>query len=389
MDDKTTDSQFIKYGLVYEEFKERDTQDLICKKITTNDTVISSLYNFSEHVYIELIEGMAYILIGESINDELKLFGIHKNLEIKPNMYFNIIPMTGEAIFDLIIPKNYNLKLEFLDTPYVYNKIQSIINIPEIIACYYNVKSPNYKFKGERHNVYELIFVDNGSLDTNVDGIDYKLEASDLIIYGKNSFHTQQINSKSSSSYLTIIFEMDCDDDNLICNRVFHCRKELYKLLKKFSKNLSSDIPYSKNLVLSNLHEIIIRLFQYDYLDLERDKLPNESYQCIQNELLENIVLYIDNTICQPITIEDICHKFAISRTSLQTLFKSNLDITPKKYISDLKLAKSKLLIKENKYTISEIAFMLGFSSIHYFSRSFTQHFNMSPSEYSQTIFKQ
>ena len=85
--------------------------------------------------------------------------------------------------------------------------------------------------------------------------------------------------------------------------------------------------------------------------------------------------------------IEDICSKFAVSRSSLQMLFKNNLNITPKKYINDLKLAKSKLLIKENKYTISEIAFMLGFSSIHYFSRAFTQHYEISPSEYAQTVF--
>lgn len=188
MDDKTTGSRFRKYGLIYEEFKEIDRENLISRRIVTNDTVISSLYNFSEPVYVELVEGMAYILISDSKNGELKLFGIHRNLEIKPNMYFNIIPMTGKATFNLIIPKNYNLKLEFLDTPYVHNKIQSTINIPEIIACYYSVKSPNYKFKGERHNVYELTFVDNGSLDTTVDGVEYKLEAYDLIIYGKMHF---------------------------------------------------------------------------------------------------------------------------------------------------------------------------------------------------------
>ena len=58
------------------------------------------------------------------------------------------------------------------------------------------------------------------------------------------------------------------------------------------------------------------------------------------------------------------------------------------KYINELKLSRSKQLIKENKYTISEIAFMLGFNSIHYFSRTFTQHYEISPSEYAKTIFK-
>lgn len=388
MNEKTTSFQFSKYGFVYEESKEIDRENLISKSIITGDKVISSLYNFLEPVYIEIVDGMASILISNVKNGEFKLFNIHRHLEIKPNMYFNIIPVIDKVKFNLIIPNNYNLKLEFLDTPYVYNEIQLTINIPKIIACYYSIKSPKYKFKGESHNVYELTFVDNGRLDTTVDGVDYKLEAYDLIIYGKNKFHTQQISGDFSCSYLTIIFEMASEEIDVICNRIFHCRKELYRVLKNFSQNISLDIPYSKNLVLNNLHEILIRLLQYDYLDVEDSKLPKESYQYFQNQLLENIVSYIDNTICEPISVEDICNKFAISRSSLQTLFKNNLNTTPKKYISDLKLAKSKLIIKENKYTISEIAFMLGFSSIHYFSRAFTQHFDISPSEYAQKVFK-
>ena len=44
----------------------------------------------------------------------------------------------------------------------------------------------------------------------------------------------------------------------------------------------------------------------------------------------------------------------------------------------------------ENSFlqTISEIALMLGFNSIHYFSRAFTQKYNMPPSEYAKTIYK-
>lgn len=388
MNEKTTSLQFYRYGSVYEKCKEIDRENLISKNIITSDTTISNVYNFLETVYVEIVDGMAAILISDTKSGEFEIFNIHRHLEIKPNMYFNIIPMFGKAMFNLIIPQNYNLKLEFLDTPYVYDKIQPTIDIPKIIACYYSIKSPNYKFKGERHNVYELTFVDNGVLDTSINDTEYKLEPYDLIIYEKNKFHTQQVSIDSSCSYLTVMFEIENDNIDSICNRVFHCRKELYRVLRRFSQNISSDIPYSKNLVLNNLHEILIRLLQYDYLNMEESKLPKESYQHFQNQLLENIVSYIENKIYEPITVEDICNKFAISRSSLQMLFKNNLDTTPKKYISDLKLAKSKLIIQENKYTISEIAFMLGFSSIHYFSRVFTQHFDISPSEYAQKVFK-
>ena len=386
MYDKTTSAKFIKYGYVYDEAKDIVKDNLIINQIVTSDKVISSLYNFTEGTYIEIIEGMASILISESINGDFKLFSVHRKLAIKPNMYFNIVSMTDKITFNLIIPKNYNLKLEFLNPPYVYSRILPTINIPEIMAYYYTIKSPNYKFKGERHNLYELTFVDNGTLNTCIDGVDYTLNSSDLIVYGKNQFHTQSVENDSN---LTIMFDMECNDDTLICNRVFHCRNELYNAVRTFAKNISITLPYLENLILSNFHEIIIRLFQYDYLGLDYSKVSKESYQHFQDELLEGILEYIDKKISYPISISELCSKFSISRSSLQTLFKNNLNTSPKKYINDLKLAKSKMMIMENKYTITEIAFMLGFNSIHYFSRAFTQHYEISPSEYAQTIFKQ
>ena len=208
MYDKTSSIQFGKYGSVYEELKDVSSKELIRKKVITGDRVISSLYKFSEPIYIEIEEGMAYILISEYGDRDFKLFGVHRNLKIRPNMYFNIIPMTKEVTFNLIISSNYNIKLEFLNPPYVYNRILPTINIPEIMAYYYTIKSPNYKFKGERHNVYELTFVDNGRLDTTIDDVNYTLDSYDLIIYGKNQFHTQTVNSDTSCSYLTVLFDM-------------------------------------------------------------------------------------------------------------------------------------------------------------------------------------
>lgn len=388
MYDKTSSAQFRKYGSIYDGQKDISGNDLIIKKMITSDKVISNIYNFTQPVYIEVMEGMAAILISDSKDGEFKLFAIHRNLEIKANMFFNIIPMTDQTSYNLIIPYDYNINVEFLNPPYVYNRILPTINIPEIMAYYYTIKSPNYKFKGEKHNIYELTFVDNGTLDTSIDNVDYTLNSSDLIIYGKNQFHTQTINNDSSCSYLTVMFDMECEDDSLICNRVFHCKKELYKSIRTFAKNISLTMPYSQNLILCNFHEIIIRLFQYDYFEIDEATQITESHQHFQDELLEKILDYIDSMICKPLTITDLCNKFSVSRSSLQTLFKNNLDTSPKKYINELKLSKSKQLIKENKYTISEIAFMLGFNSIHYFSRAFTQHYEISPSEYAQTIFK-
>jgi AraC-like DNA-binding protein len=140
--------------------------------------------------------------------------------------------------------------------------------------------------------------------------------------------------------------------------------------------------------MLCLMQEIIIRLLQSEFIGKKSGPPGTMARQHYQDELLEKILSYIDDTIYEPLTIAEICQKFSISRSSLQILFKENLNQPPKKYINELKLERSRQMICENKYTISEIALILGFNSIHYFSRAFTQKYNIAPSEYSKALFK-
>ena len=143
--------------------------------------------------------------------------------------------------------------------------------------------------------------------------------------------------------------------------------------------------PQTKMLMLCHLQETITRLLQLcDSLDEERGLLRAGSPQTSQSDLLQQITSYMIEKVTEPITIEEICHKFFMSRSSLQALFKLYLHSSPKSYLLNIKLQKSKELIRENQHTISEIADMLGFSSIHYFSRLFKKYYDVSPSEYAK-----
>ena len=92
------------------------------------------------------------------------------------------------------------------------------------------------------------------------------------------------------------------------------------------------------------------------------------------------------NKLYEPLTVADICRKFSLSRSTLQNLFKSMVGQSPKKYISDMKLEKSCQMLRQNKYTVSEISLKLGYSSIHYFSNAFTQKYHIPPSEYAKRM---
>ena len=395
---KTSMREFEPYGTVYEQSIHQKMHNMISRvnRLTPNRTV-NQLLHFDCEVYLEMLEGMAAIVIGFSPDAAtLKTFSIHRKVRLNPGVYFTIVSVSSKASCRLITSSGFSMQTIELPVPYYFNRILPNIQIREILGYYYNVRNSGYEFKGEKHDYYELTFVDRGTLETTIEDTDYVIHEKELIIYGPGQFHTQRISEGQSCSYITIVFSMvnitpeaPDGENELLLNKVFTYDKKIYTLLKDFVQESSVQIPYLNSLMTCLLQEIMIRLLRSEFLSRKEEKPVSFTRQHYQDELLERILTYIDECICEPLTIAEICQKFSISRSSLQLLFKENLDQTPKKYISDLKLEKSCQLIREQKYSISEISLLLGFNSIHYFSRAFTHKYHMAPSEYSKQMFNQ
>ena len=56
------------------------------------------------------------------------------------------------------------------------------------------------------------------------------------------------------------------------------------------------------------------------------------------------------------------------------------------KYFNQIKVNEAKRLISEGKYSFTQIADILKFGSIHYFSRVFKQFTHMTPSGYEKSV---
>ncbi|MGL5754810.1 MAG: helix-turn-helix transcriptional regulator, partial [Paraclostridium sp.] len=144
---------------------------------------------------------------------------------------------------------------------------------------------------------------------------------------------------------------------------------------------------YSNELSLCYLKQLIINTLRLEN-SFNQNTPTTHMQQTYENNLLNNILKFINEHINNKIYVETICSKFNISSTMLHSLFKKNMNVTFKNYINNIKLNKSKELISSSSYTLSEISEILGFSSIHYFSKKFKSQFGISPSEYSKSIYK-
>lgn len=389
MFNKTTSFIFNKYGEIVNEISRRQSHKLASSILKLKDKSFDEFYSYDCDVYIKVSSGIVMLVVSADLEaKEFERFVIHRFIKIKKGVLFNFLCISSNARVE--IEMDSHAKKTMIAThenaPIIYEPIVSTINIKEILGYYYQVRNANYVFPGEKHNFWELTFIDNGELETTVDNEPYKLDEMDLIIYSPGQYHTQKTGDAKSCSYLTLLFDMVAPEPYLLTNRVYHAHRDIHSALNNFIKISNNEMLYDSELMLCYLKELIIRILQYDFLE-SSPIASSPMQQRFENDLLNQVVMYINSNIYEQITIEEMCLKFSISRSSLQTLFKNNIGVAPKQYISELKLSKSKLLIKESIYTISEISNMLGFTSIHYFSRKFKQHYGITPTDYAKTIY--
>ena len=377
---KTSNPAFKDFGdIIYD-----DMDFNLSHKINLNNKSIDNLKLVTnDYTFIKVTKGVVMILVSFDSNN-IKSFIINRSLHIKKGIYFNLISISDEASVEVLT--NTEFKSIKLDNPFNYSNISSSLDISEIYTKFYQEKGTNYNFSGEKHSYWELTYVDKGELLTTIDGVSYHLKQGDLIFYAPMQFHTQSTFEKISSSHLTINFKMNFNHADLLCNKIFSLKRDSYFIVTKLIEELSNDNLYSNDLSLCYLKQLIIQMLRLDNSHFH-SKPTTHMQQTYENELLNDILLYIDDNIYEKISVSTLCDHFCISTSMLHSLFRKNMNNTAKNYINELKLSKSKELIRNSTHTLSEISEMLGFSSIHYFSKKFKSYFNISPTEYSKSIY--
>jgi len=79
--------------------------------------------------------------------------------------------------------------------------------------------------------------------------------------------------------------------------------------------------------------------------------------------------------------VSELAYKLNMSRSNLHRKIKAATGDSVSQYLKKVRLNKAMELLKEQSYTISEVAFAVGFGSVNYFSKCFKDNFGYPPSE--------
>jgi AraC-like DNA-binding protein len=100
---------------------------------------------------------------------------------------------------------------------------------------------------------------------------------------------------------------------------------------------------------------------------------------------MEKVVSIIEARIIDPqLSVEELSRDMAMSRSSLHKKLKSLSGYVPNELIKLVRLKHAAKLLQTADHTVTEIAYMTGFSSPSYFSKCFLQQFKVTPREYAE-----
>lgn len=130
---------------------------------------------------------------------------------------------------------------------------------------------------------------------------------------------------------------------------------------------------------LINSREKLKEAFMTNPLVLSNTMLHTAADKEFMRVLRNTMVQNIGNA---DLKMEDIAESLNMSRASFYRKIKGLLDLKPNEYLRLERLKMAAHLIKENKYPIGEICYMVGFNSPSYFSKCFQEQFGMLPKDY-------
>ncbi len=135
-----------------------------------------------------------------------------------------------------------------------------------------------------------------------------------------------------------------------------------------------------RNMLL--MRKRIIERFTSQPLEPVTQIAPNPT----DNQFLEQMRSVIEENFDNPeLNVAFLANKLNISRSGLFAKIKMLADITPNEMIQLIRLKRAAQLLQQGGHSVSETAYMVGFSNPSYFSKCFYKQFGIRPADYAKS----
>lgn len=160
------------------------------------------------------------------------------------------------------------------------------------------------------------------------------------------------------------------------------------ELLEHMKAIYFSTEPMRELLIFSDLLRLITAINSARTNSIKTQLHVRPDKQKEYTDIFHSILLYIDEHYAESITIDQVAKQYGFSKYHFVRLFKQYTKFTFCDYLTYKRMKVAEQLLSDPAMSITDIAFLSGFSSLPTFSRVFKAHKNCTPTEYRNAFSK-
>jgi len=285
-------------------------------------------------------------------------------------------------------------------------RIARALTVNEIVSIHYFEYANNYFFEGEQHDFWEFVYVDKGEVDVRAGEQTLRITKGQMIFHKPNEFHALSANGVVAPNLVVVSFVCLDEGMRFFEDRVLTVDDGARVLLSRivdegraaFSTPLGDPLtprlerraqaPFgAEQLIAQSIEQLLIRFVRQAAQETPDTQRQTSSIRArSQQAFFEQVQAYLEANVHRRLTLADICRDNLAGRSYLQKIFREKTGGGAMEYFGTLKIETARCMIREGAHNFTEIAALLGYSSIHYFSRHFKKVSGMTPSEYASSI---
>ena len=143
--------------------------------------------------------------------------------------------------------------------------------------------------------------------------------------------------------------------------------------------------PFEPDILLSRVEQLLAAWEMHETkARIEALATPKEIEAVSYDEkFLANIIHLIEEHISDSeLNVNALCEWTGTNNKQMYRKMKQLTGMTPVEYIKSIRMKKAAMLLKQQKFTVAEVMYMVGFSNHSYFSKCFQAEFGVTPKQY-------
>ncbi|MGB4657774.1 MAG: AraC family transcriptional regulator [Mobilitalea sp.] len=251
---------------------------------------------------------------------------------------------------------------------------------PTCVGYFYY--KPTYYLHRDIYESFLIMYVKKGSCIISIDDRTQTAEKSQIVILDCYSPHTYYTQTGWEAEWLHFdgpvareYFKMIIAISGIVItlNDTFLFEKYLHKIYILFHDNA----PIKEALISKYITNILTELL----ISQESTSLSSNN-----SNWIEETTAYINEHLCENLTLEDISARASLSPYYFIRSFKKETGFTPHEYIIASRINSAKFLLKSTNLMIKEVCFNSGFASEAAFCTTFKKWESITPSTYRNQV---